>query len=578
MPKKVRIQSPIVSPDEPQDDPFDVRLNPDGHPGSPPPLDTEKGIATELRNSFIDSVAQGTSSLNSEAVGDAPPNSAMGGLGTDKLATQAAHQAPYNPFARTLASIEPGYGASTGPTATSGNAVPLPKEQPGQGGGTSGKGIMDVDAFTKMLLTGNSGTASPIGLSKQTEPPGENRSEGISLAPEYRRPSMFDSISQIHPESPQLSYDERSSDDEDRGDDLDHADGEGRSKKAKPPPPQHHHGKRFSRKGPQTVSFADFDMSAASSPGQSPVTPGDLQGLGLSRPAPSRSISDLNKPLPLPPVGSFSPEPGPDVPIKDEEIMSINEPEEQIDQDNIPKNTRPAPPVARRSSQTYAKTGRTRSSSNLSKSSVPDDFGEDADAEAASQLSFAQSLKPPPPPSRRAINPQSGNGRDSSVPSALPGANMQTSAGRPPPPPPSRGTRINPGLTRTPSSQSTSSLGARRASPSLGQPPPPPPPRRSDPKRTSIDGSRYSSTTADARRPSDASHRGSAELRRLSGASWNSGRTPSISSLQNVPEDNLDTPVAQRNEPANITNEHDILGDMAAFQREIDELRARVGK
>lgn len=528
-----------------------------------------------MRKSFVDSVAQGTSSLNKEAVGAAPPNSNIVGVGTDRLAAQAALGAPYNPFARTLASIEQGYSA---PTAASGNVVKLGREQPEQGGGGLGRGTMDVDAFTKMLLTGNSGTASPVGLSRQLEPLEVYRPEGSSLTPEYRRPSMFESVSQIHPESPQLSYDERSSDEE-KTDDLSGLMNEDQAEKAKPPPPQHHHGKLFSRKGPQTVSFAEFDTSVTSSPGLSPATTKSPFGLGLSRPALISSISDVNKPLPAPPAGSSSLESGPDVPIKDEEIMSIHEPEEQIDEDILSKRARPAPPIARRSSQTYAKSGRTRSSSNLSKSSMPDDFGEDPDT-APRRLLAPSQKPPPPPPTRRTANPLSGSERDSSVPPAASVTSTQSSAGRPPPPPPSRGMRVNPGLTRTPSSQSNSSLGTRRPSPSLGQvlPPPPPPPRRTDPKRTSIDGSRYGTTTSDARRLSDTSHRGSTEIRRLSGASWNSGRTPSISSLQNVPEDNLDTPIAKRHEAADQTNEHDILGDMAAFQREVDELRARVGK
>ncbi|GAB7357004.1 hypothetical protein MBLNU459_g7833t3 [Dothideomycetes sp. NU459] len=582
--KKVRIQSPIVSPDEPQDDPFDVRLNPGGHPGSPPPLDSRADIATELRKSFIESVAKGASSLNWEAVGEAPPHSATPGLGTERLASQAAQQVPYNPFAKTLATIEQGYGISSASTTGPVEPVERPGEQLRQG---TGKGTMDVNAFTRMLLTGDTGTASPVGLSKQTESPGAYQPGSSSLMSEYRRPSLFEPMSQLHPESPQLSYDERSSYEENRSDEEDYLGrrdenlglmGTGQNKRPKPPPPQNHHGRLLSRKGPQTVSFDDFEVSVTPGLSNSPVSPSSPQeqGLGLSRPISSRSVSDLNKPLPPPPGGSSSPEIGPDVPIKDDEITSINELEDQIGHDTVPRRVPPVPPMTRRSSQSYAKSGRARSGSNLSKSSVPEDF--DNESNAASQVLLSQPVRPPPPPTRRLTNPLPSGDRSSSVPPIASEGSALGSSARPPPPPPSRGKKGNHTLTRTPSSQSASSIGTRRPSPSLHQAPPPPPPRRSDQKRLSADGSRYSIMASDARRPSDSSQRGSMEMRRLSGASWNSGRTPSLSSLHLVPEDNLDTPIAKRNEAAPQNTEHDILGDMAAFQREIDELRAKVAK
>ena len=147
--KRVRIQSPVTSPDELQGDPFDAKANHVAHPGSPPPV-KESDIAIELRKSFIDSVARGASNLNQEAArvvvpaaaataaatapapapatatAPAPPLPSLpisqpeaAGSGIITASSRSTpQQAPYNPFARTLASIEGGYNSTTpGPAA-----------------------------------------------------------------------------------------------------------------------------------------------------------------------------------------------------------------------------------------------------------------------------------------------------------------------------------------------------------------------------------------------------------------------------------------------------------------------------
>ncbi|CAD0053237.1 unnamed protein product, partial [Aureobasidium pullulans] len=300
--KKVRILSPVVSPDTPaahqEHDPFNSYLNPVGQSASIPPTteDQDIDVARELRKSFIDSLARGASKPNTELTGAAapiaPPDSSssssssvdLSSFRTFPLPEKMEHpsqpgQAPYNPFAKTLATIDP-QNASSAPVGLSRDAS-----------APSAKPAMDVDAFTRMLLTGNTPSASPG-----------------PMTPSSRLPSgRTNSLGDLHPESPSASDDEHHDDPPDQ--DYEQLTGlvktpEAHSKKQKPPPPAHHHGKALppTRKGPQTVSFADFDV---------PATPPALPSPSPASPKPQlmRSPSDLNKPLPPPPPPHQSPSP-----------------------------------------------------------------------------------------------------------------------------------------------------------------------------------------------------------------------------------------------------------------------------
>ncbi|KAG9715767.1 hypothetical protein KCU59_g19678, partial [Aureobasidium melanogenum] len=295
--KKVRIQSPVISPDSPaayrdQHDPFDSYLNPAGQPALPTTEEQDIDVARELRRSFIDSLARGATVPNREAsepavpiappIAPAPPQAPVPAPERMETSSQSGQQAPYNPFARTLATIDPQNAASA--------PVGLSKDT----SAASAKPAMDVDAFTRMLLTGNTPSASPGPMTP---------SAGLPSA-------TANSLGDLHPESPPASDD----------DDDEHHDGppepdyeqltglvrtpDTHPKKPKPPPPAHHHGKSLSTpsKGPQTVSFADFDVVA---------TPPALPSPSIASPKPqlARSPSDLNKPLPPPPPPHHSPSP-----------------------------------------------------------------------------------------------------------------------------------------------------------------------------------------------------------------------------------------------------------------------------
>lgn len=578
MVKRVRIQSPVISPDEPHQDPFDARLNDQGHSGSPPPPDDEPDVAAELRRSFIDSVARGASNLNPKVVGDVPPQSTRTGLGTETTASRVAHQqpihntameqfsnnpsskqstyspgpqqAPYNPFARTLTSIEGNYVEEK-------SVEDVASEQVGQG---TGKAAMDVDAFTRMLLTGKpapsvpSPQAAPGLLSIPTD---GSSTENSSIS----RHTLSDSSLGLHLESPRSSYEDSRS--ESSADATEHSSlmRDAQPKKAKPPPPANHRGKLLSHKGPQTVSFADFDITVSPDAAQnSPAS----SSLDSSRLPLSRSPSDLNKPLPPPPSLN-----SPDSSLT---TLPSQSPSQEDDKTRPSKIAPPPPPVPRRTSSTRVDglTSRPRSSSQLSKSSFAGDFEESPPSLTSPPQS--QLGKPPPPPTRRPLSIIPSVDREASVSS-------QASTAKAPPPPPSRQSlRGTTTLTRTPSTTSTASIGHRRISPSLSgpTPPPPPPPRRGD-KRSSLDG-RGIHPGPTTRHPSDGSQRGSIELRRSSNTSLNHGRPPSISSLQYVGEageDAADTSAAQNTD---VNSGKDILADLSAFQAEIDALRAQIGR
>ncbi|THZ53774.1 hypothetical protein D6C90_00376 [Aureobasidium pullulans] len=543
--KKVRILSPVVSPDTPaahqEHDPFNSYLNPVGQSASIPPTteDQDIDVARELRKSFIESLARGASKPNTELTGaaapiappiapaPAPAPSTYPASVPSPLPEKMENpfqpgQAPYNPFAKTLATIDP-QNASSAPVGLSRDAS-----------APSAKPAMDVDAFTRMLLTGNTPSASPG-----------------PLTPSSRLPSgRTNSLGDLHPESPSASDDEHHDDPPDQ--DYEQLTGlvktpEAHSKKQKPPPPAHHHGKALppTRKGPQTVSFADFDV---------PATPPALPSPSLASPKPQlmRSPSDLNKPLPPPPPPHQSPSPEVAPPITlDQADGPAQSPQLPAEDFYLQSKKAPPPPLSRRSSQLRSGSGRPRSSSNLSRSSVPDDYS-DGTATPPS--------KPPPPPARRVPH---------SVETDLP----PPSARPPLPPPPRNAKQRPPSVSRTPSTTSVGSINSRTQQPAM---PPPPPPRRGENKRRSLDGTMLGISAPSSRRMSDTS-------RRSSGASF-SGRTSSVSSIPTVDEGDSGgedrsfnaTPQPEMQSAAAASGGGpDILADMSAMQAEIDALMAR---
>lgn len=481
---------------------------------------------------------------------------------------EPANRAPYNPFARTLATTEASFGVQT------------PKQERAELGGpgaATGRGALDVDAFKNLLLTGKAiPPATQVGASTGTPPQRLQDSSSSTDTSSISRQSIFESM-QIHiPESPRTSFDHSASEEDDHDE---HASlmGQGRAESQKSQPRKPKHGKRASSKGPQTVSFADFDEQIPSPTGfgipgtrTPPIHPiGGI--LRHERPSTPRSPSDLNKPLPPPPPTppqKASPEAAPIVPEKElSPGAPAVQPTEATDTPQL-KKVPPPPPAARRQAQQSSNNAltRTRSGSSLTQAPVPEENESELPTRPPESTTKAA---PPPPPSRRSnttTQPTPSTVVEKPPILAPPGdATPAVRAPAMPPPPPRRNSSKTTSVTRTPSNASRSSVSlVRSESLTTSSAPPVPPPRRGGSNRNSMD-------VAGARRSSG-------DHRRASGQSFDSERNNSLSSLQQVGEageaDDKISNATSTDQPP----QRDILADMEALQREVDAMRVKAGR
>lgn len=461
--------------------------------------------------------------------------------------------APYNPFARTLATSEAPFGLQQAEEKQ--NADEEIQARPNAGR------TMNVDEFKNILMTGSAtpSSTSSIGLQRSQDNSSSTDTSSVS------RQSLFDPMLEVHPETPRSSFDQMHSDSDDDNNgynDYDHEGsklmtGTGRLDDFAPPaPPKHTHGKTLAPTAPRTVSFDDFDTSPTTQDYAYTARASTGKKLGKRPAALHRTASDLNKPLPAPPPKSpVAPEHS--IPNTLDQavppaIPSANPTETATAQKRAP----PPPPVSRRAGQGSTDLGRNRSLSNSTPDAVNE--GQSSVQSDSAATNSRPAAAPPPPPARKSQSgPQQAvvtNEIPPVVSSSTPSATDTKAMPAPPP-------RRKPGnaLVRTPSSASQSSVSLRNNSdtPSNQQGPPAPPPRRAA-KRESKDGPPNSMAWA----------------RKGSGTSFDSTeRSTSMSSL---------TGVAEAGEAQNVTSpatrERDILADMTAFQAEIDALRQKAEK
>lgn len=433
-------------------------------------------------------------------------------------------RAPYNPFARTLATADAHYGLQRATTEEQGN------EKQTSGGPPK----MNVDMFKNILMTGSASPSPPVAAPTQPSRPQDSSSSTDTSS--VSRQSLFDPTHELHLESPRTSFDQQSGSDEDQGDN-EHAHLMGPTvsrpeAEGPPPPPKHKHGKALGPKGPQTVSFADFNESIPTDWQQpsGPRTPPVNSALqGILRPSTPRSpSSDLNKPLPAPPEAQAASAPAPPT---TEEVESKT-PTGQTptpSQPDVPQAKRippPPPPTARRQGG-----GRSRSGSNLTQNSIQE---EDETPKPTSKA------VPPPPPSRRTHNPPSQPSPSVETPPVIQPESLSTE-NRPTPPPPRRNPSKSGSHIRSPSNASSNSIPRAEG----GVPPPAPPPRRgAAPKRNSLGD--------DYRKQSDQS------------------QGSETSSLKHSDE-------TAKNSASPAEPQRDMLADLAALQAEVDALRAKAG-
>ncbi|CAK4032289.1 Hypothetical predicted protein [Lecanosticta acicola] len=571
--KRVKIQTPPHSPDDAftLDNHAGPRLSPSHYaarvepPPSPPPAVRLNGEEESDSTATADSDREEALKNMRTTSASLPP--ARG------AASASAVRAPYNPFAPTLASEQ-----KRAPKQESGDE--MGREQRA---GT-GRPPMDVDQFKNILLTGSAlpslptagatttgATTAGAAISQPRPPDSSSTSTDTS--------SIFDPAYAMPSESPRTSFDDyEDASESEANDENEHSNlmGEGRLDDLAPPAPPK---PQKPARGPQTVSFADFDQTIppdfqSTQRARSPVNP---QLAGILRPPMLRSSSDLNKPLPPPPPKSPA-DPAPEVPHKDisPPQQSLTVPQPATEDPAGSKKAPPPPPVRR----TAGDTGRPRSASNLSNATL-DSVNSAGRTGSGVQAQMPQKtedgstkLAPPPPPARKtnssaqSSTPAIGTPSKESPPS---NSTNEVSKAAPLPPPrrhPSKSVREIPG-------RSSSDLGRQNLKPGdaflsaltsahANSPPAPPPRRVGGSKRTSMDGP----PDTLARRLSTEHHR------RSSNNSLDSDRSASTSSLQQVAETELSSEQAVVSSPP-VEPRRDILADMTAFQAEIDALRAK---
>lgn len=421
-------------------------------------------------------------------------------------------QAPPNPFQKTLETMEQSVREGTGP----------PKHI------NQGRASLDVEAFKRLLLTGNAG----LGVSTLGTPPAHlhNRlGDGGSStdASSISRHSMFEPIQGALPESPRTSHEISDLEDNLRGINTTSS----TTGRMKPPPPSSRHGKLI-----KVELRDDSHVNTNALATQQPSTLGSANHqdyFGSSQPSMKRSPTDLNKPLP----------PAPDRAFHEFDIESVFDreaagkaPEPPSPGGSMRRKTPPTPPLTRRHSQRVSDIKITRGDVGRLSPKVEEEPPKQRPASITSIEPISNGGRPrsdsgrvpPPPPSRRP-----GSLRNSSRQSSLPSSPV---ASQPPTLPAARGpTRSVSARERPPSVVMDIDLNKRASTI-----PPPPPPHRHG--RSSMEGGASQRTSGDYSRSGDGLRRGS-----------------EASSIQQE----------------GLSDRPDILADLSKLQKEIDALRAR---
>ncbi|KAF4634505.1 hypothetical protein G7Y89_g3605 [Cudoniella acicularis] len=366
---------------------------------------------------------------------------------SDNESSTRKNRVPANPFSKTLETMEHPEREREAPVAPSGILT------------SPGRASLDVEAFKRLLMTGNSGLSTPIPpppipahAALHTLGDGGSSTDTSSVS----RQSIFEAIQEVHPESPRSSHEISEPEDERRG--L-VTESHSTSNRKAPPPPNSRHGKLI------RVELRDDPPTTLNSP---PTPSSTTQNYFASSPVPlNRSQTDLNKPLP----------PAPNRASHDSDRESVFDkeaagktPEPPSPSASIRRKTPPAPPITRRRSQKVVES-RNRSNSGRLSPKVEEDAAPSPEIESGRPRSNS-SRAPPPPPSRR---PASIRGSSHHLPLSPPSSISL------PAPPPARGSTRQSSTGRPPSVISLDiSTNNKRASVI----PPPPPPHR---QRNSID-------------------------------------------------------------------------------------------
>lgn len=304
--KKVRVQSPPPSSPESVGAEFETRFPAGGpSPAAHGVLDTDENSDDD--GPFGDTLLSGR--------GD---NYKASGGGSKQQQALGSTRPPPNPFSKTLGDLEQTSGNGEAGPATAG-----------------GKGSMDVDAFRRLLMTGQPGApqVAPVFQKPHTQLSLHQGDAGSNTdTSSISRQSIFEA-SNLAQETPRTSHEISDQDDEHGL--VPTPPAQRKVLRKKPPPPASRHGKPIR---PEPV---DHDSAEEAS-----LTPNPIS---------SSSSSDLNKPLP----------PAPRVPV-DDVVESVFDkeaagkiPEVNVDPDapdiEVPPPRPPTPPNASHSTSTLPK-------------------------------------------------------------------------------------------------------------------------------------------------------------------------------------------------------------------------------
>ena len=395
----------------------------------------------------------------------------------------------------------------------------------------------DVDDFKRLLLTGErsvaeaSAPSTPSIHSQGTHNIGDSSSN--TDASSISRHSIFEPVPGINQETPRTSHEVSPSGDERQ---LPMPKTSPRTERIRPPAPKPRHGTPTPGNMPQTVSFQDPVLSFSPSSNSQAALP------GWTTPNSPRTPTDLNKPLPLTPGVESLDNGAPGLaPVTRRRPQSeyFDSPGQQSSSPSS-KRDPPTPPLARRHSQLRPKSfmGNSGRSTRISEEDL-------IDAKPQPQHNPASIAEPPPPPPprRSGLTRNSSTASTSSSVSAFRGPSTTSVADdennkfakSPPPIPP----------TRTPSLSSAKrphkSISSVNSYPTIA---PPPPPRRRGSSHSSLTQPKWTGEYRTERPRGDSA-------------------TSSISVAAMIPS-----------EPGG--EDKDVLADLTALQREVDELRGKL--
>lgn len=390
----------------------------------------------------------------------------------------------------------------------------------------------DVDDFKRLLLTGEknvpgaNATVPPLASFQSPAPVGDSSSN--TDASSISRQSIFEPVTGPLQESPRSSHGSVSSDNERQRlvENIPTA-----SESIKPSTPRHRHGKLVKTNAPQTVSFEDPTLSIVDST-KGTMAPVDRSILGSS--------GDVHKPLPpLPSAPNSQLVRQNSIGSTSSDMRDVHPEFEASPSGSIArKRSPPAPPLSRRHSQLRAKPF-----ASSTERSMPITEEAPMISKLLSQSApTASSKAPPPPPPRRAglVRGNSSLSMSTGASSTLMSDQFNAtdagtrSANPRPPAPPNR----SPSVSSANRSDQTQSIPG---SPSMA---PPPPARRR--------GSSQSSYTPSSR---------------LSG--YYAGRLRSDSGASSISH------LAMTSVSSSGAESKDVMADLSALQREVDELRGK---